>query len=62
MYVQMKLKLCCVMLSYLLKFVAKTKKNKIQFVHVFSLSFGFGLGVFVKALIGFKAFYTETKF
>ena len=33
----------------------KPEKNKIQFVHVFSLAFGFG--VYLKTLIGFKAFY-----
>ena len=42
-------------LSYLLKFGHRNRKNKIKFVHVFGSAFGFG--AYVKALIGFKAFY-----
>ena len=33
----------------------ETEKNKIKIVHVFGSAFGFG--AYVKALIGFKAFY-----
>ena len=35
----------------------KPKKNKIKFVHAFGSALGFGFGAYVKALIGFKAFY-----
>ena len=44
-------------LSYLLKFGHQNRKNKIKFVHVFGSAFGFDFGAYVKALIGFKAFY-----
>ena len=41
--------------SCLLKFGHRKRKNKIKIVHVFGWAFCFG--AYVKALIGFKAFY-----
>ena len=52
MYVQILLKLPVVFAEIR---PLKPKKNKIKIVHVFGSAFGFG--AYVKALIGFKAFY-----
>ena len=55
------IKLCSVMLdkilAQMLYSAPKNEKNKIQFVHVFVSVFGFCMYMYVKAFIGFKAFY-----
>ena len=46
---------CNINMSYLLNFGRRTEK-KIKFMYVFGSVSGFGFGVYVKAVIDFKAF------